>query len=296
MLRHRSHRTAPTEQAAPVHDVKRAESPRLKLTFVLSAAFAVFGAVLFLVGLQMPQWFIGVAQGNTQTFGLGVQCNNGLCLIEEYKATSLASCFVNGNSWQHRLTAVRWTLYCGIGLALVSALLYLLAATRDPSFARSSIVTQLGSVACTAVSIVLFAATYEGWFFCGTSFCQYVRSATGTALTPCFRTYGTGAVMVASGVCLELLGVVYGVATVMVRKRRHTALKIALANRPPAADQQLVVEFEPPAGFIFDPSCGLYYSDEAQLYLDPESCHYYDPASGLWYNSETEEWYELREA
>jgi hypothetical protein len=199
---------------------------------------------------------------------------------------------VDGSLLNQREMAVRWTLYFAIAGALISSPMYLLATFKDPKYAVHSLTLQVLALSCAAVCIVLFAATFEMWVFCGKNFCNYIHSQPLSTTSSCFYAYETGYVMSACGTCMLLVGCTFAVAAMITQKRRENRFALVMTGRN-RTQAQPPSDFEAPEGFLFDPSCGLYYSEEAQLYLDPESCHYYDPSSGMWYDTNADLWYEI---
>jgi hypothetical protein len=284
---------ASSERVPRIHKVKRANSNRLRRSFVISSCFSLFAAVLCLVALQMPHWFITVTSTSTKSYGIDSVCTDALCVSRTYSNMDLGLCVISGPSFDNRSIAVRWLLYTGIGLALLSVPLYFVATFRKQSFLLPALCAQLFAFLCNGACIVLFVIIFQNWLFCGNSFCKYVYSQSGTSSTPCFATYGTGYIMAACAACLLFVGFVFAVGALIVQRRRESALQLVLVSRN--AQYDAPTDFEAPEGFLFDPSCGLYYSDDVQLYLDPESCHYYDPARGLWYDTSADRWYEIEE-
>lgn len=280
----------------PVADApleKHADSQRTRQSFSQSAAFGLFGAVLFLVAMQLNGWVVTTANGSTSSFAIGNQCINAKCTSLVYDAdVNLGQCTVSGSTLRNRHNAVRWHLYVAIAMSLVATPSYAMVTFGRMSFCNVGLVTQLLSTICSVVSAAVFAATYEQWYYCGTSFCNYFHNQGGFTAAPCYRVYGAGLVMVGCGACFEFLGLVIAVAALFVqRKRAHKIAKlVAIRSTQPAP-----TGFAAPAGFYFDAPSGLFYSDEAQLYLDPQSCHYYDPASGMWFDPDRDVWYELSE-
>jgi hypothetical protein len=273
--------------------VKRADSNRVRRSYIISSCFSLFAAVLCLVAMQMPQWFIGVTSTTTVGYGIGSTCTNALCLSTTYADQDLGLCVISGPSYDRRGIAIRWLLYIGIALSLLSVPMYFVATFRKRSFVLPALVCQLFGFLCIGGCIVLFAIVFQNWLFCGNSFCKYIYSRSGTNSTPCFAAYGTGYIMAACASCLLCVGCLFAVAAILVQRRRESALNLVMASR--SARFEAPTDFEAPDGFYFDSSCGLYYSEQVQLYLDPESCHYYDPARGLWYDTSADMWYEIQE-
>lgn len=282
-----------SERAPRIQKVKRAGSNRIRRSFVISSCFSLFAAVLCLVALQMPQWFVTVTSTTTKSYGIDADCTDALCISRTFPDSNFGLCVISGPAFDRRSVAVRWLLYVGIGLALLSVPLYFVATFRKRSFLLPAMCAQLFAFLSTGACIILFVVMFQNWLFCGNSFCKYVYSQSGSSTTPCFAMYGTGYIMAACAVCLLFVGWVFAVGALVVQRRRESMLNLVLVSRN--AQYEAPTDFEAPEGFVFDASCGLYYSDEVQLYLDPESCHYYDPARGLWYDTSADQWYEIQE-
>lgn len=285
---------ASSQRIPRMNKVKRADSNRVRRSFIISSCFSLFAAVLCLVAMQMPQWFIGVTSTSTIGYGIGTVCTDALCLSTTYTDMDLGLCVISGASFDRRSVAVRWLLYLGIALSLISVPMYFVATFRKPSLVAPAVCCQLFGFLCTGGCIVLFAVMFQNWLFCGNSFCKHVYSVSGSNQTPCFATYGTGYIMAACATCLLSVGCAFAIAAIIVQRRRKSTLKLVLTSR--TAQYDVPTDFEAPEGFLFDTTCGLYYSDEVQLYLDPESCHYYDPSRGLWYDTSADMWYEIQES
>ena len=285
---------------------------------IAAAVCALLAVGCLIAGIVTPFWFMAEVGGAKSVVGLHSVCAGGnpdwICRSNTYNSSSIFCAVArDAGSWKTRGLTILGLAAGGAALAVIGSVMAILGATVIPVVGLAAVLLSVTAFVASVGSLVLFLFTMERWLFCGSTYCEWLRTALGSTQS-CSTQFGWSGIVFSVGVALLAVAVALSCTllsnTPVDAAETTEGVESAAASRVMENDNAATTvdytttaaadgpqdEHHPGAvqgddDWVADEASGYQWSESQQLYYDPESGHYYDPKTELWCDPETGDWY-----